>query len=240
MNFASKQQRLNFLLPWKFPSVCTWIFSVLILEFWPVLASAPEHFRLHRSDDGGWGHSRLRSGSYLVDAGVVQEGEQRVAVGAGGGLVVHHGHLDAPRVPAHAQTDERGLDDGQQELEAQRAARTREDECRIGAAPADQSGGACTHPGILLMRSIVLMKRAATFLPRGRMWRACTFQLAGTQKILDQILSLWIYTSLGARTPRTVERTIIVCGVRVSWSVFGAATNIIVLLISDYFLQSVD
>lgn len=60
---------------------------------------------------------------YLLYAGLVQEGEQRVAEGRGGALVVDHGHLDAHGVATHAQADERDLDDGQQELEAQRAKR---------------------------------------------------------------------------------------------------------------------
>lgn len=60
---------------------------------------------------------------YLLYAGLVQEGEQRAAEGRGGALVVDHGHLDAHRVATHAQADERDLDDGQQELEAQRAIR---------------------------------------------------------------------------------------------------------------------
>lgn len=63
---------------------------------------------------------------YLVHAGVVQEGEQRLAVSGGGGLVVHHSDLDPFWVPPDTQTDQRDLDDGQQELETQRAANTRE------------------------------------------------------------------------------------------------------------------
>lgn len=46
-----------------------------------------------------------------------------MAEGRGGALVVDHGHLDAHGVATHAQADERDLDDGQQELEAQRAKR---------------------------------------------------------------------------------------------------------------------
>lgn len=66
-----------------------------------------------------------RSEQYLGHAGVVQEGEQRLAVSSGRGLVVDHGHLDPPRVSSHTQADQGDLDDGQQELETQRAANTR-------------------------------------------------------------------------------------------------------------------
>ncbi len=45
-----------------------------------------------------------------------------MAVSGGRGLVVHHGDLDPLRVTSDTQTDERDLDDGQQELETQRAA----------------------------------------------------------------------------------------------------------------------
>ena len=59
--------------------------------------------------------------TYLVHAGVVQEGEQSCAVRRGGGLIIHHSHLDSPRISSNAQTDQGDLDDGQQELETQRA-----------------------------------------------------------------------------------------------------------------------
>lgn len=64
-----------------------------------------------------------RLNKYLVHAGVVQEGEQRLAVRGGGGLVVHHSDLDPLWISTDAQTDQRDLDDGQQELETQRAAK---------------------------------------------------------------------------------------------------------------------
>lgn len=63
---------------------------------------------------------------YLVNAGLIQEGEQRAAEGRGRALVVDHGHLDAHGVAAHAQADEWDLDDGQEELEAQWAGTTEE------------------------------------------------------------------------------------------------------------------
>lgn len=69
-----------------------------------------------------------RPNKYLLHAGVVQEGEQRLAVSRGGGLVVHHSYLDPLRVSSNTQTDQRDLDDGQQELETQRAANTEESE----------------------------------------------------------------------------------------------------------------
>lgn len=61
-----------------------------------------------------------------MHAGVVQEGQQRCAVAVGCCLVVHHGHLDPSRVSPHTQTDQRDLDDGQQELETQGAGETEE------------------------------------------------------------------------------------------------------------------
>lgn len=66
------------------------------------------------------------SPTYLVNVGLIQEGEQRAAEGRGRALVVDHGHLDAYGVAAHAQADERDLDDGQEELEAQGAGTTEE------------------------------------------------------------------------------------------------------------------
>lgn len=45
-----------------------------------------------------------------------------MAVSGGGGLVVHHSDLDPFWVSSDTQTDQRDLDDGQQELETQRAA----------------------------------------------------------------------------------------------------------------------
>lgn len=62
----------------------------------------------------------------LLHAGVVQEGQQRPAVAVGWRLIVHHGNLDPSGVSTHTQTDERDLDDGQQELEAQGAAEREE------------------------------------------------------------------------------------------------------------------
>lgn len=61
-----------------------------------------------------------------MHTGVVQEGEQRVAISGGGGFVVHHGNVDPLWVSTDTQTDQRDLDDGQQELETQRAASTEE------------------------------------------------------------------------------------------------------------------
>lgn len=46
-----------------------------------------------------------------------------MAVSGGGGLVVHHSDLDPLWVSTDTQTDQRDLDDGQQELETQRAAK---------------------------------------------------------------------------------------------------------------------
>lgn len=49
-----------------------------------------------------------------------------MAVSGGGGLVVHHSYPNPLWVSTDAQTDQRDLDDGQQELETQRAANTEE------------------------------------------------------------------------------------------------------------------
>lgn len=61
----------------------------------------------------------------------------------------------------------------------------------------------CTHPGILFMRTIVLMNRAATFLPLGRMWRACTFQLAETHTHTGSGSSLCLTSSTSFPLPIT-------------------------------------
>lgn len=61
-----------------------------------------------------------------MHAGVVQKGQQRSAVAVGWRLVVHHGDLDPSWVSTDTQTDQRDLDDGQQELETQGAAETEE------------------------------------------------------------------------------------------------------------------
>lgn len=47
-----------------------------------------------------------------------------MAVRVRGGFVVHNSYLDPLWVSTNAQTDQRDLDDGQQELETQRAANT--------------------------------------------------------------------------------------------------------------------
>lgn len=70
-----------------------------------------------------------------MHTGVVQEGEQRLAVRGGGGLVVHYGNLDPLWISSDTQADERDLDDGQQELEAQRAADAEETVTLRNAAP---------------------------------------------------------------------------------------------------------
>lgn len=62
---------------------------------------------------------------YLVHSGIVQEGEQWLAVRGGGGLVVHHSYPYPLWVSTDAQTDQRDLDDGQQKLETQRAVERR-------------------------------------------------------------------------------------------------------------------
>lgn len=71
-----------------------------------------------------------------------------MAEGRGGALVVDHGHLDAHGVATHAQADERDLDDGQQELEAQRA--KRREGAGEGGRAAGVSGGRQRRSSALL------------------------------------------------------------------------------------------
>lgn len=120
---------------------------------------------------------------YLMHAGVVQEGEQSSAVRSGGGLIIHHSNLDSPWISSNTQTDQRDLDDGQQELETQRAGSPQETVTVTYILPVDDGAtqfNALTtaHPGILFIRSIVLMMSAAMFLPFGNTCLARTFQSA--------------------------------------------------------------
>lgn len=131
-----------------------------------------------------------RPNKYLAHTRVVQEGEQCFAVSRGGGLVVHHGNLDPLWVSSDTQTDERDLDDGQQELETQRAASTDETMAVRNAAPEHHLQIfymlvlqcylmlILTYPGILFIRTMVLIMRAAMFLHLGSICLARTFQSA--------------------------------------------------------------
>lgn len=134
---------------------------------------------------------RRRRDSHLLHAGVVQEREQRSAVAVGGRLVVHHGHLDPSWVSAHTQADQGDLDDGQQELETQGAA---EGEEKLSGALGPGSGvpgrsgpPSPTYPGILLIRTIVLMVRAAMFLSFGSRCLARTFQSAEGRRLFHSV-----------------------------------------------------
>lgn len=60
-----------------------------------------------------------------------------MAVSRGGGFVVHHSDLDSLRISSDTQTDQRDLDDGEQELETQRAADTEEMVTVTNTAPTD-------------------------------------------------------------------------------------------------------
>lgn len=71
-----------------------------------------------------WIHISQGQNKYLLYTRVVQEGEEGLAESRGGGLIVHYSNLDAFWISSDTQTDEGDLDDGQQELETQRAANT--------------------------------------------------------------------------------------------------------------------
>lgn len=102
-----------------------------------------------------------------------------MAVTGGGGFVVHHGHLDPLGVSSDTQTDQGDLDDGQQELETQRAANGEEMITNILQVLSNQT---CpegeTYPGILFIRTNVLIIRAAMFRHFGSRCRPRTFQSA--------------------------------------------------------------
>lgn len=70
-----------------------------------------------------WVVCRIYREWYLLHTFVVQKGEQRVTESEWGGLIVDHGNLNSLWVSSDAQADERHLDDGQQELETQGAAK---------------------------------------------------------------------------------------------------------------------
>lgn len=96
---------------WQFYS--KWILGWQIQKLFDSSWSLAQHQQQHLP----------RLNKYLLHAGVVQEGEQWLAVSGGGGLIVHHSDLDPLWVSTDTQTDQRDLDDGQQELETQRAAK---------------------------------------------------------------------------------------------------------------------
>lgn len=81
-------------------------------------------FRIQRSSQFMWIHLSQGQNKYLLHTRVVQEGEEGLAESRGGGLIVHYSNLDAFWISSDTQTDEGDLDDGQQELETQRAANT--------------------------------------------------------------------------------------------------------------------
>lgn len=123
---------------------------------------------------------------HLVNTGVVQKGEQTEAERILRGVVVDDCDIDSLWICSHTQTDEGDLDDRQQELETQGAADTRETE--PGSRSLDRTGICAaekvkvikklTNPGILFIRTRVLIIRAAMFLPFGSRCLVRTFQSA--------------------------------------------------------------
>lgn len=119
---------------------------------------------------------------YLDHTGVVKEGKQWLAERWGAGLIVHHSNLDPLWVSSNAQTDQRDLDDRQQKLETQWAANTWDTVRQSQTLPGNRflmlGTILSTYPGILFIRTIVLIIRAAMFLHFGSMCLARTFQSA--------------------------------------------------------------